>query len=83
MKIQDIIAKAFERYPEAFEIVQHGPFFDHTGEDMSDFEEDVNERPRIAYIFGYADALGIFASHIHLEIYKYKQGLRRKDNNKK
>lgn len=75
MKIQDIIAKAFERYPEKFDIVQYGSFMDHTGEDMSDFEEDVNERLRIAYIFGYADALGIFVSHIRQEIYNYKQGL--------
>ena len=54
---EDIVEKAFEKYPEKYEIIQHGPFFDHTGEDMSDFEEDINERPRIAWIRGFLEAL--------------------------
>lgn len=78
--IQDIIAIAFANYPEKEEIVMHGAPMDYTGMNMDDFYEDINEVPRRAYIFGYADALGINASHINQEIFKYKQGLRRKDN---
>ena len=50
-----LVDMAFEKYPEEFEVVQYGPCLDHTGENMEDYVEDVNERPRIAYIKGFLD----------------------------
>lgn len=76
MTLQDIIAIAFKKYPEKYEIVIHGEPMDYTGMNMDDFEEDINDIPRRCYIFGYADALGIYASHINVEIYRYKQSLK-------
>lgn len=72
MTIQDIIKIAFERYPERYRIVMYDTPMDHCGEDMSDYEEDVNEGFRRGYIFGYADALGINASHLNQLIWNYK-----------
>lgn len=74
MTIQDIIKIAYERYPERYEVVQYGEPMDHTGEDMSDYVEDIYETARRGYIEGYADALGISinASHLNQIIWNFK-----------
>ena len=51
-----VVDQAFEKYPEEIRVVQYDcNGLDFSGMDMSDFEEDVNERPRIAYIRGFLD----------------------------
>jgi len=52
---QPVVDKAFMKYPPHYEIIQHGATLDHTGEDMSDYYEDIYESSRIAYIKGFMD----------------------------
>lgn len=69
--LRDIIREAFKKFPPKYEIVQYGEPLDHTGECMDDYEEDIHEGIRRGYIYGYADALGINASHLTQEIWKF------------
>lgn len=70
---ENLVKLAFKRYPERLEVVQYGPFLDHTGECMDDYMEDINERPRIAYMEGFSEGVGatlITANNIYNESHR-------------
>ena len=54
-----LVQLAFRKYPENLEIVQYGSPLDHTGECMDNYMEDINERPRIAFMEGFSEGVGM------------------------